>query len=464
MTLRQCALISPLFALLVLGSGARAQNCSMAGQWVGSYSGDSSGSVAASFTETGTSVSGTVNGYSPVTGTNSDGQVSLGYTGKHGYGSASGSFSDECSTLSGTWERIKPKSKQPIKTGTFTISQCGAPTMMFNGANIAGQTTSVVAGQEIMLTGQAPNATCVSATVSQQWSLPLENGTPTKNAVGGYTPTPTSYATASVTPLPKDTRTTSYGPFYFTSPGTYTMTYQYTFNMNGASKTSPVSTATFTTDGPTDVSLLICGGDVDEAGDADCTENGPLGKVAIVAGLLYFGGTVGNVGIAMTATATAPPGNFTWVQRITRDVVTETPTGGGAVQTCYPPEVPAPGVFPGLDTWYTYRIVNPDLTTAYDNPWYVLAGGYNKVRRAFSAKMNLMWTPTADPDCPPGGAACTIPVPLGYVKWNVDMTAKLDKSGTWVPSGNSSARDFVASSSYPTWTSWVTYVGPYVCH
>ena len=101
MTLRQCALISLLFALLALGSGARAQNCSLAGPWTGSYSGDSSGSVAASFTETGTSVSGTVNGYS-VTGTNDGSQVSLGAVGKHGYGSASGAFSADCSTVSGT--------------------------------------------------------------------------------------------------------------------------------------------------------------------------------------------------------------------------------------------------------------------------------------------------------------------------------------------------------------------------
>jgi len=461
MTLRQCALISPLFALLVLGSGARAQNCSLAGQWTGSYSGDSSGSVAASFTETGTSVSGTVNGLS-VTGTNDGSQVSLGAVAKHGYGSASGTFSADCSTLSGTWIAVNTK-KHKTKTGTFTIIQCGAPTMMFNGANIAGQTTSVVAGQEIMLTGQAPNQECVSATVSQQWSLPLENGKQTKNAVGGYTPTPTSYATASVTPLPTDTTTTSYGPFYFTSPGTYTMTYQYTFDINGASGTSPVSTATFTTDGPTGVSLLICGGDIDENDGADCTGNGPLGKVAINPGpVLQFGGTAGNVGIAMTATATAPPGNFTWVQRIMGDVVTATPSAGGAVQTCYPPEVPAVGVFPGLDTAYTYPIVNPAGTTAYDNPSVGLPNSYKKVSRAFSAMMNLMWTPTAAAECT--GDACTIPVPLGYVNWKVSATAKLNKKGTWVPSGSGSAHEFVASSSYPTWTSWVTYMGSLVCH
>jgi hypothetical protein len=464
MTLRQCALISLLFALLVLGSGARAQNCSLAGQWTGSYSGDSSGSVAASFTERGTSVSGTVNGYSPVRGTNSDGQVSLGYTGNHGYGSASGAFSGDCSTLSGTWTAVNTK-KGWTKAGTFTITGgCGAPTIMFNGTNVAGQTTPVVAGQEIMLTGQAPNEACVLATVSQQWSLPLENGTPTKNAVGGYTATRRSYATASVTPLPTDTTTTSYGPFYFASPGTYTMTYQYTFNINGASGTSPVSTATFSTDGPTGVSLLICGGDIDEYDGADCTGNGPLGKVAINPGpVLQFGGVSGsNVGIAMTASAIAPSGNFTWVQRITGDVITETPTAGGMVQTCYPPEVTAVGVFPGLDTKYTYPIVNRAGTTAYDNPSVGLSNSYTKVSRAFSAMMNLMWTPTAAAECT--GNACTIPVPLGYVHWKVSATAKLNEKGTWVPSGNWSASEFVASSSYPTWTSWITYNGFLVCH
>lgn len=349
------------------------------------------------------------------------------------------------------------------ETDNVKITECGAPTIMFNGANVAGQTTSVVAGQEIMLTGQAPNAACVAATVSQQWLVPMEKGSATKNAVGGYTPTTTSYATASVTPLPTGTTATSYGPFYFTVPGTYTMTYQYTVNINGSLGTSPLSTATFTADGPTGTSVLVCGGAVDETGGGGCTASGALGKVAILGSSLYFGGTSGtNVGIAMTASATAPSGNFTWVQLITGDVITETPTGGGAAQTCNPPEVPAAGVFPGLDTAYTYPIINPALTTVYDNPPVGLGAGYNKVSRAFSAKMNLMWTPTADAACT--GAGCTIPVPLGSVNWKVSATATLNAGGTWVPSGGGSAGAFVANTAYPTWTNWVTYSGPLVCH
>jgi hypothetical protein len=75
--------------------------------------------------------------------------------------------------------------------------------------------------------------------------------------------------------------------------------------------------------------------------------------------------------------------------------------------------------------------------------------------------MYLMWTPTEDPGCT-GGAACTIPVPLGYVNWAVGATATL-QSDKWVPSGSGSANAFVASSSYPTWTSWVMN-GPLTCH
>jgi hypothetical protein len=341
--------------------------------------------------------------------------------------------------------------------------------MMFNGTNVAGQTTSVVAGQEIMFTGQAPSEECVAATVSQKWSLPLENGKPTKkNAVGGYvvgpnasTEDPSRPQVGAVTPLPTDTTTTSYGPFYFTSPGTYTLTYQYTFNIDGASKTSPVSTATFTVDGPTDVSVLTCGGDVDLS--TGCTANGPLGTVNIGtfdgSPYLQFGGTATNVGIAFTASAaTAPSGSFTWVQFLTKDVITWTPSSGGAVLTCYLPELPTLGVFPALDNLFPYDSGG----TVNDNPGTGLPSGFKKINMAFSAEMNLMWTPTADPGCADGDA-CTIPVPFGYVNWKVSATAKLNKSGTWVPSGNWSAREFVASSSYPTWTSWVEN-GQITCH
>jgi hypothetical protein len=330
------------------------------------------------------------------------------------------------------------------------ISECGRPTIMFYDANIAGKTTNVSVGQEIMLSGQAPNAACVAATASQQWSAPSSS-----NAVGGYTAT-TNPPNGATTPLPTDTTSTSYGPFYWTTTDTYSITYQYTLT-NG--QASPIATAKFKVDGPKQTAVLICGGNVSTS--TGCTSNGDLGKPAITSAGLQFGGTSTNVGIEWTASAMAPSGSFTWVQLITGDVITETPSGGGAVQTCYPPEVPTPGVFPGLDTAYPYPIVNASGTTANDNPSVGLPSGYDKVSRAFSATMNLMWTPTAASECT--GDACTIPVPLGYLNWKFNGAAKL-VSGTWKASGAGSKNSFVASTSYPTWTSWVSYQGSLVCH
>jgi hypothetical protein len=362
-----------------------------------------------------------------------------------------------------TWTSTNPKVDTDTFAATWTspdyqemdtvdITECGGPTIMFNGANVAEKTTSAAVGQEIMLTGQAPNAACVSATASQQWSMPSST-----NAVGGYTAT-ASPPNAAVTPLPTDTTSTSYGPFYWISPATYTMTYQYTLT-NG--ETSPVSTAKFKVGGPKEVKVYTCGGSVPPTG---CTNTTALGTVVITPGpALGFGdATYSNTGIQFTASATAPPGDFSYVQEITNDVITETPSDGSAVQTCYPLEVPTPGVFPGLDTSYPYSTG----ATTTDNPGTgTLTNVDKKVSRAFSAQMYLLWTPTAAADCT-GGASCTIPVPLGSVSWRFNAAAKLTNSAldTWtVTSGKGSAKAFVASNSYPTWTSWVEY-GGMSCH
>jgi len=362
-----------------------------------------------------------------------------------------------------TWTSTKPKVDTDTFAATWTspdyqemdtvdITECGEPTIMFNGANIAGKTTPVDVGQEIMLSGQAPNAACVAATASQQWSTPSST-----NAVGGYTAV-ANPPNGSVTPLPTNTTSTSYGPFYWTSPATYTMTYQYTLT---SGETSPVSTATFKVDGPKELKVYTCGGSVPPTG---CTSTTALGTVVIAPGpVLGFGdATYSNTGIQFTASATAPPGDFSYVQEITNDVLTETPSDGSAVQTCYPLEVPTPGVFPGLDTSYPYSTG----ATTTDNPSTgTLTNVDKKVSRAFSAQMYLLWTPTAAADCT-GGASCTIPVPLGSVSWSFNAAAKLTNSAsdTWaVTSGKGSAKAFVASNSYPTWTSWVEY-GGVSCH
>jgi hypothetical protein len=327
-------------------------------------------------------------------------------------------------------------------TWTMTVNCAQPPNIIFNGANVAGQTTTVVVGQEIMLSGQSTQ-TC-GTVASQQWSLP------TGNAVGGYTPTPNSYATGSVVALPTDLTTTSYGPFYWISPGTYNITYQYTLT-NGM--VSPVSTATFEVVGPTKVKLYTCGGFVPPAG---CKKNAPLGEVVIIPGpALAFGDPPTNIGISFTAKATEPAGyqssdNFEWVQLITNDEVTFTPTSG-KVQICTPDIVPAGSTFPALDTAYPQGL---DENPTEDSPSIGLPSGYKQVSRTFSATMYLMWN---------SGLADSIPVPLGSVQWKFSAAAEF-LNNTWTfKSGRGSAKPFVASSSYATWTSVVPYDGKLIC-
>jgi hypothetical protein len=319
----------------------------------------------------------------------------------------------------------------PLQSG----SACGlaAPNIMFNGENIAGQTTSVVAGQQITLTGQVP--ACESA-ANQKWSLPA--GT----AVGGWVGTD---ELGAVTPLPTNTMST-YGPFYWTIPSstTYDVTYQYT---NTEGKVSPKATAQFQVEGPTAATVSTSVGKVAVNVDPPDLPSGTY---------LQLGGTSGNVGILFTASATEPPGysdNFEWVQLITSDEWTETPFVG-SVQLCIPTIEPTGATFPGLDTQYPYDL---DLNQTDDNPSMPLTSLDKAMSRGFSATMYLMWNSLL---------SGSIPIPLGHVNWRFTAAAK-DTNPTlnkWVEtSGGASAGSFVKSSSYPAWTSFVPYTGGLTC-
>jgi len=77
--------------------------------------------------------------------------------------------------------------------------------------------------------------------------------------------------------------------------------------------------------------------------------------------------------------------------------------------------------------------------------------------------MYLMWTPSADPNCP-NGAACTIPVPQGQVTWSwrgdaINTLAAQMNQGVpykkWVLNPNncsvSNPQNYQPSISYPQW-------------
>jgi hypothetical protein len=289
-----------------------------------------------------------------------------------------------------------------------------APNILFNGANVAGKTTNVVVGQQIKLTGQVPTQACMTV-MSQKWSLP------TGNAVGGYTAT-LSLGTALA--LPTDTTTTIYGPFYWVTSGTFTMTYQYTLT-NG--ETSPLSTATFKVATPS-------------GGKMTTTH---VGKVSIqtINGSphLQFGTvSASNAGVLFTPSATPPSGysnTFVWVQLISQDSITA--NGKPCAENT------------GLDNVYPYPPVQ-GTNTAGDSPAVGLLSTDTSVSRTFKAQMYLMWSPNI---------SNSIPVPIGSTTWNFSGTAT--NSGTptnpkWGATGSGSAGTFVASSKYAAWTTHTT--------
>jgi hypothetical protein len=147
------AILLPLLAIIVGGltitPSLQAQTCSMAGYWSGTFAGTNgnSGTITATFTESGTSISGTVTvtdnkgtQTSSVTGNDSNGAQTFGPV---AYGNsivfASGAFSG-CSTESGSFLLSKPTGP---KVGSYTIN---APILSVTGNGAAldeGDCTSI---------------------------------------------------------------------------------------------------------------------------------------------------------------------------------------------------------------------------------------------------------------------------------------------------------------------------------
>ena len=122
----------------------------------------------------------------------------------------------------------------------------------------------------------------------------------------------------------------------------------------------------------------------------------------------------------------------------------------GGTTTCHPKSQPVATVGTGLDSVYPYDTHNP--TT--DNPKIALdSTQFTEATRSFRATMYLLWSPST-PN--------SIAIPLGSVSWQFDADAKYDSTaGVWnVVSSSQSSNQFLTSSSYPTWNSYVPYTGP----
>jgi hypothetical protein len=223
--------------------------------------------------------------------------------------------------------------------------------------------------------------------------------------------------------------------FYFIAAANsqqVTFTLNYMDNLNNSQSTS--ATATFNIAGPT-----------------SGTVSTPLGQWQINSNSsgfeLDFGFPIPpDQGIQFNAPhATAPTGytgTFEWAQLVTSDQITF--TAGSSTSTC------TSGT--GLDNVFPY---GTGLSVA-DSPPVGLPSADSKVTRSDSFTMYFMWSPGPSP---------YIPVPLGYVSWQIFGDA-VQSNGTWTVQSDStkSVNAFVASALYPTWTSKVVNGAGQTCH
>jgi hypothetical protein len=307
-------------------------------------------------------------------------------------------------------------------------AQAGAPVyvgpqIFWGTARITGTTQSAVVGQQIVLSySYTPPA---GVTVQgQSWSVA---GT----TVGGFSvsqdftnggPTATNFTQASPT-------------FYWVVAGS---SLKATVTVNLSDGTHPAGFTSFNVAGPTAASVAT-----------------KTGTVQIGAGpVVEFGVAGGPVGIAFTAAATPPSGfsnDFSWVQLITSDTISLTPSNGNPVLKCVNKTTPPTSGGTGLDNVYPYDSGNP----AEDSPATGLSSSNKEESESGSFTMYLLWS---------SGIANAIPVPLGYVAWQWNWDATLADNQWSLKSGSGSAGAFQASSSYPNWASLVTNNGGLSCH
>ncbi len=102
-------------------------------------------------------------------------------------------------------------------------------------------------------------------------------------------------------------------------------------------------------------------------------------------------------------------GSFNWVQLIVmREVVSSNPNGS----------LNSPAYFPaGLDNTFPYPALGVVSLDTYDAPALSLEGSIATLSDDFIANMYLEWTS-------PNTNANPIPVPIGYVNWNIQGTAQ----------------------------------------
>jgi hypothetical protein len=165
----------------------------------------------------------------------------------------------------------------------------------------------------------------------------------------------------------------------------------------------------------------------------------------------------GTPGINFTASVGKQPtggGAISWVQvLLNNQVITATSAGTSTASA---------GT--GLDNFYPYKFAGGNGTQdspyeAQDSPYDALFSGDISLERQFTAQMFALWTSSL--------VSGSIPVPLGYVQWQLDGTATLignkwgvSNSSTGTASSFHPAMASDPSYGYPIWATVSTNTTP----
>jgi hypothetical protein len=349
--------------------------------------------------------------------------------------------------------------ESPISSYTVQVQAAPGPApkiFLYGTTDITGQTTSVIAGQQIALsaTVSLPQGVSIS---SQQWSMP--EGT----VIGGYNASTSggcvvliagqSSQTGACTGNPVSTTTSSFAFYWVDARNSRQITYTYTAS-NGSTNSA---TTTFNVAGPTGANLSP------QTSTVNILPPGYNPKFGGLPGSQFGFYPNSPYGINFTASATLPGGNqgaYSFVQLISSDTIKRVAAPAKNSQTCTPSGFNT-DPNPELDNTYPYGSASSNTTN--DSPGQALLSSWGELARSFSPTMYILWTPTSDSRCT-SGSTCTIPVPLGSVSWHyfadaINTLAPQQNSTTWtLNSGSGSANQFQSSSlssfpfGYPTWS------------
>jgi hypothetical protein len=219
-------------------------------------------------------------------------------------------------------------------------------------------------------------------------------------------------------------RTTTF--YWYSTPNYAQASYQVTFTLNLSDGTSPTATASFKVTGTSTPSATVA-----------------PGQVTVTPGaLLEYIGSNGQPGMNFAVSLSLPPagGIFTWDQIRTDTWVR---TSGTTSRTCMAPSSPPPSNSVGQDGSFPYSLGGQ----TQDSPFLKLNATDTETTRTFSAIMYAMW----DPNLPN-----SIPVPLGYIKWNFSGDATIANATTnqWTLKSSSAGSNntFTPSTSYQLWS------------